>query len=46
MNGNYLENQQLAPDIKVYNTSEEQLSGEDTQLRRAVEEMLRTVADR
>ena len=44
MEGNYLENQQLEPDIEVYNTPEEQLAGEDTQLRRAVEEMLKTVS--
>ena len=43
MRGNYLENQQLQPDIEVYNTPEQQLSGEDAQLRRAVEEMLKTV---
>ena len=43
MNGEYLENQQLEPDIEVYNTPEEQLSGQDMQLKRAVEEMLRTV---
>lgn len=43
MNGNYLENQQLEPDIEVYNSPEEQLSGQDMQLKRAVEEMLRTV---
>ncbi|HIX86430.1 MAG TPA: PDZ domain-containing protein [Candidatus Parabacteroides intestinigallinarum] len=43
MNGNYLENQQLEPDIEVYNTPEDIIDGEDTQLRRAVEEMLRTI---
>ena len=43
MQGNYLENQQLQPDVEVYNTPEAQLSGEDTQLKRAVEVMLQTV---
>ena len=28
MQGNYLENQQLQPDVEVYNTPEAQLSGE------------------
>ena len=41
--GNYLENQQLEPDVEVYNTPEAQLSGEDTQLKTAVEIMLQTV---
>lgn len=39
--GRWLENQELMPDIEVYNTPEEQLRGEDAQLRAAVEEMLR-----
>ena len=43
MKGNYLENQLLMPDVEVYNTPEEQLSGEDTQLKKAVEVMLQTV---
>ena len=43
MQGNYLENQQLQPDVEVYNTPEAQLSGEDTQLKTAVEIMLQTV---
>ena len=41
MRGNYLENQLLMPDIEIYNTPEQQLSGEDAQLRRAVEEMMK-----
>ena len=41
MNGNYLENQELQPDIKVYNTPEMQLSGRDLQLETAVNEMLK-----
>lgn len=40
-NGRYLENHQLQPDIEVYNSPESQLRGEDTQLERAVEEMLK-----
>ncbi len=39
-NGNYLENQQLNPDIEVYNTPAEQLSGVDRQIERAVRELL------
>ncbi len=40
MDGNYLENQQLNPDILIYNTPEQQLAGDDAQLRAAVKEML------
>ena len=40
MNGKYLENQLLIPDIEVYNSPESQLKGEDEQLARAVKEML------
>lgn len=43
LEGRPLENQQLEPDIEVYNTPEDYLSGEDRQLRRAVEEMLKTL---
>lgn len=43
MQGNYLENQQLEPDVKVYNTPEQQLAGEDAQLEAAVAEMLKAV---
>ncbi|MDE6277414.1 MAG: peptidase S41 [Muribaculaceae bacterium] len=39
--GSFLENQQLEPDIKVANSPESVASGEDTQLRTAVEELLR-----
>lgn len=39
--GRYLENQELEPDIEVYNTPESQLKGEDMQLKKAVEEMLK-----
>lgn len=43
MKGNYLENQELQPDIEIYNTPESQLRGEDHQLERAVKVMLETV---
>ena len=43
MNGNYLENHQLEPDIEVYNTPESQLKGIDTQLETAVKEMLKEI---
>lgn len=39
--GKPLENQELYPDIEVYNTPEDYLSGNDRQLKRAVSEMLR-----
>ena len=41
MQGNYLENRQLEPDITIYNTPNDQLNGNDAQLKRAVEEMLK-----
>ena len=44
MQGRYQENLQLEPDIKVYNTPEEMLRGEDKQLEAAVAEMLRQTA--
>ena len=40
-NGNYLENQDLIPDIIVYNTPETLMAGRDLQLEKAVEEMLK-----
>lgn len=40
-NGNYLENQDLIPDIIVYNTPETIMAGRDLQLEKAVEEMLK-----
>lgn len=43
MQGRYLENQQLAPDIAIYNTPESQLRGEDRQLEAAVAEMLKEI---
>ncbi len=41
MDGKYGENQTLTPDVVVYNSPEQQLSGDDQQLRRAVEEMMK-----
>lgn len=41
LNGNYLENQQTEPDIKVSITPEDAANGIDTQLRAAVDDMLR-----
>lgn len=43
LRGNALENQELQPDVLVYNTPEDNIKGEDAQLRRAVEEMLRAI---
>lgn len=39
--GSYLENNQLEPDVKVANSPETVIKGEDTQLRTAVEELLK-----
>ena len=41
--GTYLENSQLEPDIEVYNSPETIVRGEDTQLHRAVDELLRQI---
>ncbi len=41
--GSVLENQQLEPDIKVANTPEGIVAGDDAQLRTAVEELLRQI---
>ncbi len=41
MRGNYCENTPLLPDIEVYNTPEDYLNGHDTQLERAIQEMLK-----
>lgn len=41
MQGNYLENRTLQPDILVYNEPEASLKGEDTQLKAAVECLLK-----
>ncbi|MCM1531489.1 MAG: S41 family peptidase [Bacteroides sp.] len=40
-NGNYLENQDLIPDIIIYNTPETIMEGRDLQIEKAVEEMLK-----
>lgn len=41
MRGQYMENNQLEPDITVYNKPEDSLKGIDTQLETAVREMLK-----
>lgn len=41
--GSYLENTQLEPDIKVANSPEKVVKGEDTQLKAAVDELLKEV---
>ena len=41
--GSYLENSQLEPDIKVANSPETIVKGEDTQLKTAVEELLKEI---
>lgn len=40
MDGNYLENQQLEPDVKVKNMPSELIEGKDSQLAKAVEVLL------
>ena len=39
--GSYLENSQLEPDIFILNSPEAVMNGEDTQLKTAVEELLK-----
>ena len=41
MRGNYCENNPLLPDVEVYNTPEDYLTGHDRQLERAIEVMLK-----
>lgn len=41
LRGKYLENQELQPDIEVYNSPESQLRGDDEQIKSAVNELLR-----
>lgn len=41
--GTYLENTELQPDIRVLNAPEDVVKGEDTQLRVAVEELLKQI---
>lgn len=43
LDGNPMENRTLHPDIEVYNTPADYESGYDTQLVRAVEEMMKTI---
>lgn len=43
VNGVAMENQTLQPDIEVYNTPADYLSGRDVQLERAVQEMMKTI---
>ena len=40
MDGNYLENQEVTPDILVYATPEEQLKDDDVQLKRTIDHLL------
>ena len=44
--GTYLENAQLEPDIKVLNSPDTVVKGEDTQLRTAVNELLKEIDSR
>ncbi|WP_282917806.1 S41 family peptidase [Porphyromonas macacae] len=44
MQGRALENLELQPDILILNTPENYIKGEDIQLRRAVDEMLKTIS--
>ena len=44
--GSFLENSQLEPDVKVANSPETIVKGEDTQLRTAVETLLRDIDSR
>ena len=41
--GQYLENQQLDPDILIYNKPEDVLNGKDAQLEGAIQEMLKEI---
>ncbi|MBR1513086.1 MAG: PD40 domain-containing protein [Bacteroidales bacterium] len=43
--GNWLENTQLEPDVKVRNTPEKMAAGEDEQLEAAVKELLKELED-
>ena len=40
-NDQWMENQELLPDIEVYNTPEDYINGHDRQLERAIQEMLK-----
>ena len=41
MRGNFCENTPLLPDVEVYNTPEDYLNGHDSQLERAIQEMMK-----
>jgi C-terminal processing protease CtpA/Prc len=41
MDGKFGENNELYPDIEVYNTPEDYLNGNDNQLKAAIKEMLK-----
>ena len=43
--GNYLENNQLEPDVKVKNQPDELINGEDSQLQKAVEVLMKEVGN-
>jgi C-terminal processing protease CtpA/Prc len=45
MRGRFGENNQLNPDIEVYNTPEDYLNGNDRQLETAVKEMMKLSMD-
>ena len=40
-NDQWMENQELLPDVEVYNTPEDYINGHDRQLERAIQEMLK-----
>lgn len=46
MRGGVLENQQLNPDVEVYNNPNDVLQGKDAQLEAAVAEMLKAISDK
>ena len=46
MNGNYLENQLLMPDIEVYNTPEDNISGRDRQIEAGVKHLLEVIGNK
>ena len=46
MQGNYLENHTLQPDILIYNTPEEAINGDDAQLKAAVEHLLKQLTSK
>lgn len=46
MRGNYLENQNLYPDIEVYNEPAEVLNGRDQQLEKAVSHLLEEISNK